>query len=90
VLLTDDRAEHLPGCNMAFWKDVLEAVGGFDPVYTSAGDDVDLCWKVLDGQWVIGFHPAALVWHHRRAGLRTYLRSSAATDGRSPSSRPDT
>lgn len=74
VLLTDDRAEHLPGCNMAFWKDVLEAVGGFDPIYTSAGDDVDLCWKVLDRHWAIGFHPAALVWHHRRAGLRTYLR----------------
>ena len=74
VLLTDDRAEHVPGCNMAFWRDVLIDVGGFDPVYQSAGDDVDLCWKVLDAEWEIGFHPAALVWHHRRPGLRTYLR----------------
>jgi O-antigen biosynthesis protein len=74
VLLTDDRAEHVPGCNMAFWRDVLIQVGGFDPVYVSAGDDVDLCWKVLDAEWEIGFHPAALVWHHRRPGLRTYLR----------------
>jgi GT2 family glycosyltransferase/exo-beta-1,3-glucanase (GH17 family) len=74
VLLTDDRAEHVPGCNMAFWRDVLAEVGGFDPVYTSAGDDVDVCWKVLDRSWDIGFHPAALVWHHRRPGLRPYLR----------------
>jgi hypothetical protein len=74
VLLTDDRAEHVPGCNMAFWRDVLVDVGGFDPVYTAAGDDVDVCWKVLDAGWEIGFHPAALVWHHRRAGLRPYLR----------------
>ncbi|MBO0728416.1 MAG: glycosyltransferase [Acidimicrobiaceae bacterium] len=74
VLLSDDRAEHVPGCNMAFWKDVLSEVGGFDPVYTAAGDDVDLCWRVLDRGWDIGFHPAALVWHHRRAGLRSYLR----------------
>jgi len=74
VLLSDDRAEHVPGCNMAFWKRTLEEVGGFDPIYTSAGDDVDLCWKVLDADWQIGFHPAAVVWHHRRAGLRTYLR----------------
>ncbi len=74
VLLADDRAEHIPGCNMAFWKDVLTEVGGFDPVYTSAGDDVDLCWKVLDRGWEIGYHPAALVWHHRRVGLRAYLR----------------
>lgn len=74
VLVTDDRAEHVPGCNMAFWKEVLEGVGGFDPIYTSAGDDVDACWKVLDDRWAIGFHPAALVWHHRRPGLRRYLR----------------
>ena len=74
VLVADDRAEHVPGCNMAFWKNVLAEVGGFDPIYTAAGDDVDLCWKVLDRGWEIGFHPAALVWHHRRAGTRAYLR----------------
>lgn len=74
VLFADDRAEHIPGCNMAFWKKALVETGGFDPVYTSAGDDVDLCWRVIDRGWEIGFHPAALVWHHRRAGLRAYLR----------------
>jgi len=74
VLTSDDRAEHVPGCNMAFWRIVLAEVGGFDPVYTVAGDDVDLCWKILDRRWKIGFHPAAVVWHHRRPGLRAYLR----------------
>jgi glycosyltransferase involved in cell wall biosynthesis len=74
VLVADDRAEHVPGCNMAFWKRVLEEVGGFDPVYTAAGDDVDLCWKVGERGWEIGFHPAALVWHHPRPGIRRYLR----------------
>lgn len=74
VLLSDDRAEHVPGCNMAFWREVVEDVGGFDPVYTSAGDDVDLCWRVLDRGWEIAFHPAAFVWHHRRSGVRSYLR----------------
>jgi glycosyltransferase involved in cell wall biosynthesis len=74
VLLSDDRAEHVPGCNMAFWRERLVELGGFDPVYTAAGDDVDLCWRVLDRGWEISFHPAALVWHHRRPGLRPYLR----------------
>ena len=74
VLIADERAEHLPGCNMAFRREVLEQVGGFDPVYMAAGDDVDLCWRVLDRGWDIGFHPAALVWHHRRSGARAYLR----------------
>ena len=74
VLLTDDRAEHIPGCNMSFRKRVLTEVGGFDPVYTAAGDDVDFCWRVLDRGWEIGFHPAALVWHHRRTGTARYLK----------------
>jgi O-antigen biosynthesis protein len=74
VLFSDDRAEHVPGCNMAFWKLVLTEIGGFDPVYTKAGDDVDVCWKILNRDWTIGFHPAALVWHRRREGLRNYLR----------------
>jgi glycosyltransferase involved in cell wall biosynthesis len=82
VLTSDDRAEHVPGCNMAFWKIVLEEVGGFDPVYAAAGDDVDLCWRTLDRGWKIGFHPAALVWHHRRPGLKAYLRQQR-TYGRS-------
>src|SRR5439155_9858763 len=30
VLLTDRLAEHIPGCNMAFRKSALEAIGGFD------------------------------------------------------------
>ncbi|MFN2540434.1 MAG: glycosyltransferase family 2 protein, partial [Mycobacteriales bacterium] len=74
VLISDDRAEHVPGANMAFWKQVLEEVGGFDEVYTAAGDDVDLCWKVLDRNWEIAFHPAALVWHHRRDSTKAYLK----------------
>jgi cellulose synthase/poly-beta-1,6-N-acetylglucosamine synthase-like glycosyltransferase len=91
VLVADDRAEHVPGCNMAFWRDLLVEIGGFDPIYTSAGDDVDVCWKVLDRGWEIGFHPAALVWHHRRPGLRAYLkqqrgygRSEALVEARHP------
>jgi hypothetical protein len=59
---------------MAIRKRALVEVGGFDPVYTAAGDDVDLCWRLLDRRWEIAFHPAALVWHHRRPSLRAYLR----------------
>jgi glycosyltransferase involved in cell wall biosynthesis len=34
VLVGDDRAEHVPGCNMAFWRDCLLDVG---TTSTSAG-----------------------------------------------------
>src|SRR5439155_503576 len=43
VLISDADAEHIPGCNMAFRRSALEAVGGFDPRFRTAGDDVDLC-----------------------------------------------
>src|SRR5262249_46223401 len=39
VLLSDEVAEHIPGCNMAFRKSSLEAIGGFDPQFRTAGDD---------------------------------------------------
>jgi glycosyltransferase involved in cell wall biosynthesis len=74
VLLGDDRAEHVPGCNMAFRKQALEQVGGFDPVYTTAGDDVDVCWKLLDRGGRIAFAAAAQVRHRRRDTVRGYLR----------------
>ena len=46
VLLTDTVAEHIPGCNMAFYRWAFENVGGFDPEYRKAGDDVDFCWRI--------------------------------------------
>jgi GT2 family glycosyltransferase len=74
VLLTDDVAEHIPGCNMAFRRSALQAVGGFDPSFRVAGDDVDLCWRIQARGWKLGFTPAATVWHHRRGSTRAYLR----------------
>ncbi|PYM21672.1 MAG: glycosyl transferase, partial [Candidatus Rokuibacteriota bacterium] len=74
VLLSDCEAEHIPGCNMAFRKDCLEAVGGFDPQFRTAGDDVDVCWRLQERGWTLGFSPAAMVWHHRRNSLRTYWK----------------
>ena len=74
VLLSDREAEHIPGCNMAFRKECLEAIGGFDPQFRTAGDDVDVCWQLQERGWTLGFHPAALVWHHRRNSVRTYWK----------------
>lgn len=74
VMLDDRRAEHVPGCNMAFDRARLLAIGGFDPQFRVAGDDVDVCWRLLDARVTIGYAPAALVWHHRRATVRAYLK----------------
>ncbi|PYR06585.1 MAG: glycosyl transferase, partial [Acidobacteria bacterium] len=74
VLLSDREAEHIPGCNMAFRKACLEAIGGFDPQFRVAGDDVDVCWQLQECGWTLGFHPTAMVWHHRRNSVRAYWK----------------
>jgi glycosyltransferase involved in cell wall biosynthesis len=74
VLLTDTVAEHIPGCNMAFYRWAYQSVGGFDPEYHKAGDDVDFCWRIQQAGWVIAFSPAAIVWHYRRFTLRAFLK----------------
>ena len=74
VLLTDQIAEHIPGCNMAFYKWAFERVGGFDPEYRKAGDDVDFCWRLQQDGQIIGFSPSAIVWHYRRFTLAAFRR----------------
>ena len=74
VLIDDELAEHIPGCNMAYRRDRLMAVGGFDTQFRVAGDDVDVCWKLQAEGDTLGFCAAAMVWHHRRPSISRYLK----------------
>jgi len=74
VMFNDRYAEHIPGCNMSFRKAALEAVGGFDEQFRKAADDVDICWRLIEHGFKIGFSPSAVVWHHRRPSIRAYWR----------------
>lgn len=77
VLITHKEAEHVPGCNMAFWKSALQAIGGFNPIYHKAGDDVDVIWRLQDAGYTVGFSTAAFVWHHRRPTVSGYIKQQA-------------
>jgi hypothetical protein len=74
VLLSDREAEHIAGCNMAWRREELEAIGGFDPQFSIAGDDVDACWRLQAQGGTIGYCAAAVVWHHRRGTISAYWR----------------
>jgi GT2 family glycosyltransferase len=74
VLFDDRIAEHVPGCNMAMRREALTAIGGFNPIYLRAGDDVDVCWRLQGAGGTIGFAPAALVWHHHRNTVGAFWR----------------
>jgi len=70
----DDRLAQLCGCNMAITKAALQKVGGFDPMFTAAGDDVDLSWRLAASSETLAYAPGAVVIHERRATLAAYLR----------------
>ncbi len=74
VLVSDREAEHVPGCNMAFRKSALEEIGGFDERFHTAGDDVDMCWRLQQAGKTLGFSAGAVVMHRRRDSVRRYLR----------------
>jgi hypothetical protein len=70
----DDRLAQLCGCNMAITKAALIKAGGFDPMFTTAGDDVDLSWRLTAAKETLAYAPGAVVIHERRATLADYLR----------------
>src|SRR5205814_2267185 len=77
VLESDHVADHIPGRNMAFRREALEAINGFDPQYRKPGDDVDLCWRLQQAGYWITFAPGACGRHPRRQNPRAYLRQQA-------------
>jgi GT2 family glycosyltransferase len=74
VMLDDEEAEHLPGCNLVVTQAAFQAIGGFDPQFETAGDDVDFCWRLREAGYRLGFAPGAFVWHWRRNTIREFLR----------------
>ena len=73
VMMDDEEAEHLPGCNLVVTRAAFQAIGGFDPQFHAAGDDVDFCWRLRDAGFRLGFAPGAFVWHWRRPSIRAFL-----------------
>ena len=74
VMLDDVEAEHLPGCHLTVTRAAFNQIGGFDPQFHTAGDDVDFCWRLREAGYRLGFAPGAFVWHWRRPTIRTFLR----------------
>ena len=74
VLISDTVAEHVPGCNSTYRTEALRAIGGYDVRFRTAGDDVDVGWRIQENGGTIGFSAGAMVWHHRRGTAKGYLK----------------
>jgi len=53
----------LHGCNMAFRRGAVEAVGGFDEAFLYQHEETDLCVRLIRAGWRVVHHPRALVDH---------------------------
>lgn len=76
-----------PTCNIAYRRDLLERVGGFDTTFTerfgsSFGDDTDLGWNALEAGADVRFAPGAVVAHEvTPSDLRAHLRAARRRQG---------
>jgi glycosyltransferase involved in cell wall biosynthesis len=74
------------GCNMAFRRSALEALGGFDPALdvgtaTCGGGDLDAIQRVLESGATLVYCPDAIVRHLHRRGM-SQLRRQLLDNGR--------
>lgn len=58
------------GGNFGVWRDVLEAVGGWDESYRVGCTDVTFCWRAQLAGYRLTFVPDAVVNYQLRASLR--------------------
>jgi GT2 family glycosyltransferase len=64
------------GASMGAWKDVHEAIGGFDTTFTVGGDDNDYAWRCQIAGYSAVFAPDALVDYRLRDSYKGLWRQT--------------
>jgi GT2 family glycosyltransferase len=58
------RVDYATGCALLIRREVLETVGGFDPIFWPIyHEDYDYCARVVKGGWEIWYVASARMWH---------------------------
>ncbi|MBU4190017.1 MAG: glycosyltransferase [Candidatus Thermoplasmatota archaeon] len=64
-----------PSCNLAYKKEILEKIGGFDPWFIEA-EDVDLNFNAIEHGYKLTYNEDALVYHRARETLFGFIKQS--------------
>ncbi|OMC38885.1 mycofactocin system glycosyltransferase [Mycobacterium sp. GA-1841] len=67
---------YVPSAAIICRRSALTAVGGFDETMHS-GEDVDLCWRLVESGARLRYEPIALVAHDHRTDLREWFNRKA-------------
>jgi hypothetical protein len=70
--LDRDGTPYAQTANCAIRRDAFQNAGGFDPS-ARAGEDADLCFRLLRGGWALEERPGAVVDHRSRESLAAWL-----------------
>jgi glycosyltransferase involved in cell wall biosynthesis len=66
------------GANFGAWRDVIEAVGGWNTEFVGGGDDIDFSWRAQEQQFHLGSAESAVVYYRLRQGVRSAIRQRVA------------
>ena len=79
-VLPHSTVSYVPSAAIICRRSTLRGVGGFDETMQS-GEDVDLCWRLIETGARLRYEPIALVAHDHRTELRDWLARKAFYGG---------
>lgn len=79
-VLPHSTVSYVPSAAIICRRSAICEVGGFDETMQS-GEDVDLCWRLIESGARLRYEPIALVAHDHRTQLRDWLARKAFYGG---------
>ena len=64
----------IAGANMAYRRDVLEQIGGFDPLFKFGAEDNDVAVRVKLRGYTLKYREGAVIYFRHRSNLRELIR----------------
>ena len=71
-----DRWNRFKTANMAYRREVLEEIGGFDERYFIHREDTDIAWRAISSGFSISWAPECIVHHPDRPGMQRIMPRS--------------
>lgn len=79
-MLPHSTVSYVPSAAIVCRSSAIRDVGGFDETMHS-GEDVDLCWRLIEAGARLRYEPIALVAHDHRTQLRDWIARKAFYGG---------